>query len=99
MKTVTYQEVRNPDSSALLGEACGRLSRLERFEGHARSGDVRAAKYGAAPLGRAPRSGRNQGPSSHTFQPDRITADIEGLDAWDAVSKAPWTAEEAARVA
>ncbi|MER8002706.1 histidinol dehydrogenase [Streptomyces sp. NPDC095613] len=50
LKTVTYQEVRNLDSSAQLGEACGRLSRLERFEGHARSGDLRASKYGAAPL-------------------------------------------------
>jgi sulfopropanediol 3-dehydrogenase len=45
LRTVTYQEVRNIDSSALLGELCGRASRVERFEGHARSGDVRVAKY------------------------------------------------------
>jgi sulfopropanediol 3-dehydrogenase len=45
LRTVTYQEVKNTESSALLGELCGRASRVERFEGHARSGDVRVAKY------------------------------------------------------
>lgn len=50
VRTVTYQEVRNPESSAQLGEICGRASRVERFEGHARSGDVRAAKYRGTPL-------------------------------------------------
>jgi len=44
LKTVTYQEVREPESSAALGEVCGRAARVELFEGHARSGDVRAAK-------------------------------------------------------
>jgi sulfopropanediol 3-dehydrogenase len=44
LKTVTYQEVRDPAASALLGEVCGRASRVELFEGHARSGDIRAAK-------------------------------------------------------
>jgi sulfopropanediol 3-dehydrogenase len=44
LKTVTYQEVRDPAYSALLGEVCGRASRVELFEGHARSGDIRAAK-------------------------------------------------------
>ena len=44
LKTVTYQEVRDRNSSALLGEVCGRASRVELFEGHARSGDIRAAK-------------------------------------------------------
>ena len=44
LKTVTYQEVREPESSAQLGEVCGRAARVELFEGHARSGDVRAAK-------------------------------------------------------
>ena len=38
---MTYQEVKNTESSVLLGELCGRASRVERFEGHARSGDVR----------------------------------------------------------
>lgn len=45
LRTVTYQEVNNTDSSADLGEVCGRAARTERFEGHARSGDVRVAKY------------------------------------------------------
>ncbi|MEU8303695.1 histidinol dehydrogenase [Actinomadura sp. NPDC048955] len=51
LKTVTYQEVTDPESSAMLGEVCGRAARVELFEGHARSGDVRAAKYrgGALP--------------------------------------------------
>ncbi len=49
LKTLTYQEVRDLGSSAKLGEVCGRLSRLEKFEGHARSGDLRAAKFGNAP--------------------------------------------------
>lgn len=45
LRTVTYQEIVNTESSAALGELCGRASRVERFEGHARSGDVRVAKY------------------------------------------------------
>lgn len=45
LKTVTYQEVTNPESSAELGRLCGRASRVELFEGHARSGDIRAARY------------------------------------------------------
>ena len=45
LKTVTYQEVTNPETSADLGEICGRASRVEGFEGHARSGDVRVEKY------------------------------------------------------
>ena len=54
VKTVTYQEVTDPGSSALLGEVCGRASRVERFEGHGRSGDIRAAKYAGKPLPWAP---------------------------------------------
>ncbi|WP_299540794.1 histidinol dehydrogenase [uncultured Streptomyces sp.] len=50
LKTVTYQEVTDTTSSALLGEVCGRAARIELFEGHARSGDVRAAKYGKGTL-------------------------------------------------
>ncbi|MEU6446899.1 histidinol dehydrogenase [Streptomyces sp. NPDC046979] len=50
LKTVTYQEVTDTASSALLGEVCGRAARVELFEGHARSGDVRAAKYGRGNL-------------------------------------------------
>ena len=50
LRTVTYQEVRSTESSAMLGELCGRASRVERFEGHARSGDVRVAKYRGSDL-------------------------------------------------
>ncbi|MCO1653703.1 histidinol dehydrogenase [Pseudonocardia humida] len=46
LKTVTYQEVRDPVSSASLGRVCGRASRVELFEGHARSGDLRAWRHG-----------------------------------------------------
>ncbi|MCG0283512.1 histidinol dehydrogenase [Streptomyces sp. PSAA01] len=54
LKTVTYQQVTDPASSTLLGEVCGRAARTELFEGHARSGDVRAAKYAGRPLSWAP---------------------------------------------
>ncbi|WP_243787738.1 histidinol dehydrogenase [Saccharopolyspora gloriosae] len=50
LKTVTYQEVVDSAASARLGEVCGRAARVELFEGHARSGDVRAAKFGGAGL-------------------------------------------------
>ena len=50
LKTVTYQEVVDTDSSAALGRLCGRAARVELFEGHARSGDVRDAKYTGVPL-------------------------------------------------
>ena len=50
LKTLTYQEIRDPSVSAKIGEVAARLSRLERFEGHARSGDLRAAKFGGADL-------------------------------------------------
>ena len=50
LKTVTYQEVTNPASSAELGELCGRAARVELFEGHARSGDVRAAAFTTAEI-------------------------------------------------
>lgn len=43
LKTVTYQEVRSDEASRRLGELLGRAARAERFEGHARSGDIRAA--------------------------------------------------------
>lgn len=50
LKTCTYQEVRDPASSVLLGERCGRASRVEQFEGHARSADLRAAGHDARSL-------------------------------------------------
>ncbi|MFJ4818083.1 histidinol dehydrogenase [Streptomyces sp. NPDC088801] len=54
LKTVTYQEVTDRAASARLGELCGRAARVELFEGHARSGDVRSHKYANAPLTWAP---------------------------------------------
>ncbi|KFY04577.1 hypothetical protein O988_00682 [Pseudogymnoascus sp. VKM F-3808] len=46
LKTVTYQEVTSAEASAELGRLCGRAARTEKFEGHARSGDIRALKFG-----------------------------------------------------
>ena len=56
LKTVTYQEVTDKNASVELGELCGRASRVEFFEGHARSGDVRVHKYAGVPLSWAPSS-------------------------------------------
>ena len=50
LKTRTYQEAADTPASALLGEVCGRAARVEVSEGHARSGDVRAATYGNGTL-------------------------------------------------
>jgi len=50
LKTVTYQEVVDPVSSARLGQVCGRAARVELFEGHARAADLRvSALDGALP--------------------------------------------------
>jgi sulfopropanediol 3-dehydrogenase len=54
IKTVTYQEVTDQAASAALGELCGRAARVELFEGHARSGDVRAARHSGQALSWAP---------------------------------------------
>ncbi|MDQ0790795.1 histidinol dehydrogenase [Streptomyces sp. B3I8] len=56
LKTVTYQEVTDQDASAALGRLCGRAARVEFFEGHARSGDVRAHKFAGEELPWAPAS-------------------------------------------
>ncbi|KAI2771284.1 histidinol dehydrogenase [Daldinia loculata] len=45
LKTQTYQEVVNEKASGEIGRLCARCSRAENFEGHARSGDLRAHKY------------------------------------------------------
>ena len=45
LRTVTYQEVRNEAASGELGRLCGRAARAEFFEGHARSGDLRAQLF------------------------------------------------------
>ena len=44
LKTVTYQECDEP-ASVVVGEVAARQSRIENFEGHARSCDVRVDKY------------------------------------------------------
>lgn len=51
LKTCTYQEVRDPLANAELGRVCGRASRVELFEGHARSGDLRAWRHGGDRFG------------------------------------------------
>ncbi|MEJ6548894.1 histidinol dehydrogenase [Corynebacterium sp. USCH3] len=43
LKTCTYQEVRDAEASGELGRLCGRAARVENFDGHGRSGDLRAA--------------------------------------------------------
>lgn len=45
LRTVTYQEVQNTQSSTELGAVCGRAARVELFEGHARSGDARVWRH------------------------------------------------------
>ncbi|KAH8794336.1 putative histidinol dehydrogenase [Hyaloscypha sp. PMI_1271] len=45
LRTVTYQEVSDEKASGELGRLCGRAARAELFEGHARSGDLRASRY------------------------------------------------------
>jgi sulfopropanediol 3-dehydrogenase len=45
LRTVTYQEIQNTESSAELGAVCGRAARVELVEGHARSGDARAWRH------------------------------------------------------
>jgi len=50
LRTLTYSEVVDPVCSAQLGMRCGRASRVELFEGHARSGGIRAMRLdGGAP--------------------------------------------------
>ncbi|KAF3762029.1 histidinol dehydrogenase [Cryphonectria parasitica EP155] len=45
LKTQSYQYILDDDASGEMGRLCGRCSRAENFEGHARSGDLRAQKY------------------------------------------------------
>ena len=52
LKTVTYQEC-DEAASAMIGEICARQCRIENFEGHARSCDVRVAKYRDAAAARS----------------------------------------------
>jgi sulfopropanediol 3-dehydrogenase len=49
LKTVTYQECE-PQASALIGEIAARQCRIENFAAHARTCDLRVARY-EAPAG------------------------------------------------
>lgn len=44
LKTVTFQEC-DEQASVMIGEICARQCRIENFEGHARTCDVRVEKY------------------------------------------------------
>ena len=48
IKTVTYQRVTDPQSSALIGEYCSRLCAIENFAGHQAQADIRVKRYGGA---------------------------------------------------
>lgn len=45
LRTCTYQIVESDRASGELGLLCGRSARAENFEGHARSGDLRAHQF------------------------------------------------------
>ncbi len=47
LKTVTYQEVRTPEASALIGEYGSRLCELEGFMAHKAQCDLRVRRYSA----------------------------------------------------
>src|SRR5271154_5026306 len=46
LKTCTYQEVKTPAASAMIGEYCSRLCAIERFWGHKEQADLRVRRYG-----------------------------------------------------
>ena len=46
IKTVTYQRITNPASSAMIGEYCSRLCAIENFAGHQAQADIRVKRYG-----------------------------------------------------
>jgi len=46
LKTCTYQEIRTPEASAMIGEYCSRLCAIERFWGHKEQADLRVRRYG-----------------------------------------------------
>lgn len=47
LKTLTYQRC-TPEASRLIGEVCARQCRIENFEGHALTCDMRVERYGGA---------------------------------------------------
>jgi sulfopropanediol 3-dehydrogenase len=46
LKTCTYQEIKTPEASAMVGEYCSRLCAIERFWGHKEQADLRVRRYG-----------------------------------------------------
>jgi sulfopropanediol 3-dehydrogenase len=46
LKTCTWQEIRTPEASAMVGEYCSRLCAIERFWGHKEQADLRVRRYG-----------------------------------------------------
>lgn len=49
LKTCTYQEIRTPEASAMIGEYCSRLCAIENFLGHKEQADLRVRRYSKAP--------------------------------------------------
>ncbi|GLU45184.1 histidinol dehydrogenase [Allomuricauda sp. NBRC 101325] len=45
MKTCTFQEVRTPEASAMVGEYCSRLCEIENFWGHKEQADIRVRRF------------------------------------------------------
>ncbi|WNH12590.1 histidinol dehydrogenase [Thalassobellus suaedae] len=45
MKTCTYQEIKTPEASAMIGEYCSRLCEIEKFAGHKEQADIRVRRY------------------------------------------------------
>lgn len=45
LKTCTYQEVRTPEASKMIGEYCSRLCAIENFWGHKKQADLRVERY------------------------------------------------------
>lgn len=45
MKTCSYQEIRTPEASAMIGEYCSRLCEIENFWGHKEQADIRVRRY------------------------------------------------------
>lgn len=50
LKTCTYQEIRTPEASAMIGEYCSRLCAIENFWGHKAQADLRVERYGQTKL-------------------------------------------------
>ena len=47
LKTCSYQEIRTPEASAMIGEYCSRLCEIENFYGHKEQADIRVRRYGS----------------------------------------------------